>query len=173
MTYKTPLILVTAIVTAFSLQRFKPGQVLSQAIEITPAPLSGATGTLSVPTPTPSPAPTVTPRPTRIPTPTPKPQPQYTSQQVYEFTNQFGGQYGVDPNVLRHIALCESGFRPGAKNYIYAGLFQFDAATWKTFRKKMGQDPDPDLRYNAREAIATAAYAISQGYKHLWPNCQP
>lgn len=164
MTYKTPLILVTAAVTVFSLQRLKPGQVLSETIEITPT---------VTPSPTITPTNTPTPKPTRVPTPTPKPQPQFTSQQIYEFTNQFGGQYGVDPNVLRYVALCESGFKPGAKNNIYRGLFQFDAATWKTFRRKMNADPDPDLRLNAKEAVATAAYTISQGYLRLWPNCRP
>lgn len=166
MTYKTPLILVTVVVTAFSLQRLKPGQVLSETVSIP------VTVTVTV-TPSPSPTYTPTPKPTRIPTPTPVPQPKFTSEQIYSFTESYGHQYGVDPNVLRHIALCESGFKPTAKNYIYAGLFQFDAATWKTFRRKMGADPDPDLRSNAKEAVATAAYTISQGYKHLWPNCQP
>ena len=114
-TYKTPLILVTAAVTVFGFQNFKSGQVLSQTIEITPAPFSGATVTLSVPTNTPTP--TVTPRPTRIPTPTVKPQPEFSSEQIYGFTETYGHQYGVDPNVIRHIALCESTFKSGAKNY--------------------------------------------------------
>jgi len=79
----------------------------------------------------------------------------------------------VDPNVIRHVALCESGFKPGARNYIYAGLFQYDVATWKTFRKKMGENSDTDLRYNAKEAVKTAAFTLSLGYSRLWPNCYP
>jgi len=128
--------------------------------------------------------PTITPSPTLTPTPTPKPrpspkategaaQPKFTSEQIYGFTERFGGQYAVDPNVLRHIALCESTFKPEARNYIYAGLFQFDTRTWKIYRNKIGEDPDPDLRYNAEEAVQTAAYAISLGQLRLWPNCQP
>jgi soluble lytic murein transglycosylase-like protein len=116
---------------------------------------------------------TPTPKPTLIPSPTSVPQPKVNSQQIYEFTNRFGGQYGVDPNVLRHVALCESGFRPDAKNNIYAGLYQFDSRTWKTYREKMGEDTDPDLRFNGEEAVQTAAYAISLGKLHLWPNCKP
>jgi len=165
-TYKTPLIIATAVATVFGLQQFKPGRVLSETVEISPTAAPS-------PTITPSPSPTVTPKPTKIPTPTPKPQPAYTSQQIYEFTNEFGGRYGVDPNVIRHITLCESTFKPAAKNYIYAGLFQFDTRTWQTYRRLMGENPDPDLRYNAREAIKTGAFAISKSGTRLWPNCKP
>ena len=85
------------------------------------APTATAVPTIiptATPTPTPLPTPTPKPKPTPTikPTPTPKPQPKYTSEQIYGFTERFGGQYGVDPNVLRHVALCESGFRPEARN---------------------------------------------------------
>jgi len=132
---------------------------------------------LPIPSPTPKPSatpkPTLKPKPTVKPTSTPKPQPKYTAEEIYNFTNSFGGQYGVDANVLRYVAICESGFKPEAKNYIYGGLYQFDAATWKTFRKKMGENTDPDLRYDARSAVQTAAFTISLGYTKLWPNCYP
>lgn len=173
MTYKTPLILVTAVITYFGLNHFQPGQVLSEKVEIVstvtaPAVASGEGRAVTV-----TPSSTPTPRPTRIPTPTPKPQPQFTSQQIYEFTNEFGGRYGVDPNILRHISLCESTFKPNAKNYIYAGLFQFDTRTWQTYRRLMNENPDPDLRFNAKEAVKTAAFTISRVGTHLWPNCKP
>jgi soluble lytic murein transglycosylase-like protein len=88
-------------------------------------------------------------------------------------TNRFAGIYGVDANVIRHIAICESGFNPIAHNYIYAGLFQFSPDTWKAFRKKMGQKTDIDLRYNAEEAVKTTAYILSlKGYQN-WPECYP
>lgn len=129
------------------------------------------------PFPTPSPEPTSSPKPTIKPTikptPTPIPQPQFTQSQIYEFTNRFAGQYGVDPNVIRHIAQCESGFNPNAKYLNYVGLFQFDAATWKNLRAKMGEDENADLRANAEEAVQTAAYAISKGSRGIWPNCNP
>ena len=143
------------------------GQVLSK---------TAPTATLTI---APTNTPTATPTPARIATPsvagrpTPKSQPKFTSEQIYNFTNQYGGQYGVDPNIIRHIALCESGFNPQAKNHIYAGLVQFDTQTWITFRKRMGKDPDPDLRYNAQAEVQTLAYMLSKGYSRLWPNCYP
>lgn len=129
------------------------------------------------PTPTISPESTATPSPTPKPTPkktpTPIPQPQFSQKQIYEFTNRFAGQYGVDPNVIRHIAQCESGFNPNARYLKYVGLFQFDPTTWKNLRTKMGEDVNPDLRANAEEAVQTAAFAVSLGSRGIWPNCNP
>jgi len=170
MTYKTPLIVAVIAGAVLGRNLFGHGQVLSWVIEGTPTPIPTMTPT---PTPTPMPTPTVTPRPTRVPTPTPVPQPQFTSQQIYEFTNQYAGQYGISPDILRYIAVCESGFNPSARYHIYAGLYQFDAATWKRFRALMGEDPHPDLRYNAQAAVKTAAYLLSQNRAYLWPNCVP
>jgi len=85
----------------------------------------------------------------------------------------FAGQYDVDPDVLRHIAICESGFNPLAKNGPYIGLFQFGAATWSSNRKLIGEDPNPDLRYSAEESIQTAAYMIATKGRQFWPNCSP
>ena len=124
-------------------------------------------------TPSPIPSPTLTPTPKPKPTPTPVPQPQFTSQQINEFIDRFASQYGVSPYVLRYIALCESGFHPAAKNYIYAGLYQFGPITWKNLRVKIGEDADINLRYNAEEAVQTAAYAISIGDSAIWPHCYP
>lgn len=140
----------------------------------TPTPIVTIIPTIS-PSPLPSPPPTIkpTPKPTVKPTPSPVPQPTFTSEQIYEFTNRYAGQYGVDPNVIRAIAICESGFKPNAKYIKYVGLFQFDVATWKSLRAKMGEDVNPDLRANAEEAVKTAAYAISIGKRYLWPNCNP
>lgn len=125
------------------------------------------------PTPTPTITPTPTPKPTPTKTPTPVPQPTISSQQIYELINRFAGQYGVSSDVMRHIALCESGFNPTASNVGYAGLYQFGTITWKNLRKEFGEEIDPDLRFNAEEAIQTAAYAISKGKIGLWPNCYP
>ena len=87
--------------------------------------------------------------------------------------DRFAVQYSVSPNVIRYIALCESDFDPLAENLSYAGLFQFGPATWKNIRVKMGEDINIDLRLNAEESVQTAAYAISVGYKEIWPNCYP
>lgn len=133
-----------------------------------------ATPTTSISaSPTASPTATPTKKPTPTPTPTPKPQPKFTSEQVYHFTDRYGILYAVDPNVLRHIAICESGFDPSAHHLWYAGLFQFDSRTWEVYRSKMGWDPDPDIRYNAEEAVKTAAYVLSLGKTQLWPVCYP
>jgi hypothetical protein len=149
-------------------------KVLSVKIENSP------TGTPTItltPTPLQTPTPTITaspsPKPTIKPTPTPVPQPVFTSQQIYEFIERFSGQYAVDNDVIRYIAICESGFKQFATNGKYSGLFQFDSTTWKNIRKKMGEDPSPDLRLNAEEAVQTASFVVSIGRSGMWPNCMP
>ena len=72
-------------------------------------PLLETTGGTATKKPTPTPSPTATPVPTPI----------ATSQEVNGFIDRFSAQYGVDPNVLRHTAQCESGFNPGATNESY------------------------------------------------------
>ena len=129
------------------------------------------------PTPSPSPTPTTTTSPTPKPlpakTPTTAPQPKYSSEEINGFIERFASQYGVSSDVLRYIALCESGFNPSSSHLGYAGLFQFGATTWKNLRQEFGEDVNPDLRFNAEEAIQTAAYAISVGKRGIWPNCYP
>lgn len=137
----------------------------SPAIYPTPQPTI-----TQVPTPTTyhlPPATIVIPAPTRIPVP------RYSPQEVYDMYNRFGVQYGANPDVLRHIAQCESGFDSSATNYIYAGLYQFDSRTWGSYRNKMGKNSHPDLRFNPEAAIETAAYVLSLGKGHIWPNCMP
>lgn len=149
---------------------FKPfcpkSQVLGQIETPTPTPSLEST-----PSPTPDPTPTPTAKATSVPTPTIKPQPVFTSQQINEFIDRFAAQYGADPNLLRHIALCESGFNPSAYNAGYAGLYQFGKITWRNVRGKMGEDQDSDLRYNAEEAVQTAAYNLHINNAGIWPNC--
>ncbi len=141
----------------------------------TPKPTSAPT-----PSPRPSPKPTAIPTrvPTKIPTPTatptsPSPQPVATQQQVNAYIDSYAGQYGVDANVLRYIGRCESGLRPNAVNKIYGGIYQFSASTWSAWRNRMGEDPNPDLRFNGEEAVQTAAYVLSKGQGKIWPNCMP
>jgi len=121
-----------------------------------------------IPTPTPSPTPVPTKTPTPIPTPSP-----VSSEEVNGFIERFAGQYGVDPNVVRHLAICESGFRSNAVNGTYVGLFQFGPITWKNIRTEIGENIDPALRYSAEESVQTAAYALSKGKEKIWPNCIP
>ena len=137
----------------------------SPTLTASPSPLPSPTATAGQASPKPS----VTPKPTQ----TPIPQPTFTPAEINAFIERFASQYGVDPNVLRHIAVCESGFNPLASNLGYAGLYQFGPTTWKNYRLAIGEDPNAELRFNAEEAVQTAAYAISQGKFHLWPNCSP
>ena len=127
----------------------------------------------STPKSTPTPKPTATSTPTPVPTPTPMPQPSFTEEQINGFIERFSSQYSIDPNELRHIALCESGLNPFAYNSGYAGLFQFGSTTWRGYRNGLNEDPNPELRFNAEEAVQTASYALSLGKRHIWPNCVP
>jgi Soluble lytic murein transglycosylase and related regulatory proteins (some contain LysM/invasin domains) len=97
----------------------------------------------------------------------------YTSAEINDFIDRFAGQYGVDPNVLRRVATCESGFNPMATNGTYAGLYQFSASTWASYRNQIGENSSADLRYDAEESVQTAAYVISVGKGFIWPNCMP
>lgn len=155
--------------------RLEP-KVLAEKVEITPTPTSTPTETTS-PSTTPESTESPTLKPTQIPkapeTPSPVPQPTFTPSEINSFIERFSGQYGVDPNVLRHIALCESGLNPISVNGPYAGLFQFSSNTWSNYRKKMGEDEIPDLRLNAEEAVQTAAYVLSLRNTYVWPNCTP
>jgi len=125
--------------------------------------------------PTPTPRPTLTPQPTKIPRPTPTPFPvkTYTPQEIHGFIERYASQYNLDVNVLRHVAVCESGFNPLAVNGPYIGLYQFGPTAWKNNRAIMGEDSELNLRYDAEESVQTAAYLISIGRSNIWPNCFP
>lgn len=179
MTYRTPVIAATIILTVSVLTRFvdnplKPAVLAGNTEAPTPAVTAAPSPTATpAPSPTPTLTPTPKPKPTIKPTPTPKPQPEFTSEQIYNMINKYSGEKGVDPNVIRRLAICESGFNPKARNYIYGGLFQYAPATWKSYRKMMGADPDPDLMFNAEEAIKMTVFIVAQGKLYHWPNCQP
>lgn len=119
--------------------------------------------------------PSITPIPTKkaLPTIIIIPQPKIMPEEIHRLMERFSGQYGIDVNILRHVAVCESGFNPAALNGKYAGLYQFDKNTWIKARRLMGEDENPNLRLNAEESIQTAAYLLSLGKKYLWPNCYP
>jgi soluble lytic murein transglycosylase-like protein len=127
------------------------------------------------PTNTPTPSSTPTPIPTNTPilTPTQIPQNSYSQEEIHKFIERYSVQYNVDPNILRYIATCESGFNSIATNNSYAGLYQFSPITWSNLRKDMGENENIDLRYNAEESAQSAAYALSIGRGSIWPNCIP
>ena len=152
--------------------RFNPTPTLSPLPSLSPTPTPSPSPT---PTPSPTPSPSPTPVPSLIPTPTPTPSPQveYQSEEIHGFVEKFSNQYGLDPNKLRHIAICESTFNPLAKNLNYQGLFQFSPNTWIHYRNLLNKDPNPDLRLDAFASVETAAYVMSLNQTYIWPNCFP
>jgi hypothetical protein len=85
--------------------------------------------------------------------------------------DKYGLIYGISKEKLKNIAICESGLNPKAINVFYGGLFQFSPSTWSSNRKLMGEDTDTDLRFNAEEAIKTAAFKMSRDGFGAWPHC--
>jgi len=139
----------------------------------TPTPTVTATPTpTETPTPTPKPAntptPTVSPTPSLTPTPT---LPPASSGQLDEWFTKYSNQYSIDRQKLWNVAVCESNLRPNARNGDYGGLYQFSSNTWKSTRRSMNMDPNPELRFNPEEAIKTAAFKISTAGFSPWPNC--
>jgi hypothetical protein len=165
-------ILILSIEGFYFLRPEAKSNVLSENIEVsTPTPTPTPMET-STPTPMPTKTPKPTPLPTKTPTPVPTPSPASPAE-INGLIDRFAGQYSIDPNVLRHMALCESGFNSSAVNGPYVGLFQFNTTTWKNIRKEMNEDTEVNLRFSAEESVQTAAYAFSKGKTGIWPNCNP
>lgn len=97
--------------------------------------------------------------------------PQPSPQTIDSYFEKYSKDYQVEESLLRKIAVCESGYNTSAENGVYGGMFQFTSLTWISTRQSMGENIDPDLRYNAEEAIKTAAYKISQNGIGSWKNC--
>lgn len=152
-----------------------PIETVTPTLTITASPKPTLTITM---TPTATMTPTLLPSVTNTQTPTVTPSvpvPQVTVPANLEplFT-QYSNQYGVDVNLLKKIAKCESNFNNNASGAggAYVGMFQFAAGSWQTVRKQMGADPNPNLRYGANESIETAAFALAHGRASMWPNCR-
>lgn len=179
------ILLITSLSSGFFLgyfsmhfwgeEMFLKGEVLPEYYVASDGSLTHDASAVMTPSPTPSPTPELTETPSSTPSPTPSPvlQPVFSLEEIHGFIERFSGQYGVDPNVMRHLAVCESGFDPSAVSLSYVGLFQFGPNTWIKYRKMMGEDTDIDLRANAEEAVQTASYAYSLGHERIWPNCAP
>lgn len=128
-----------------------------------------------------TPTPSLTPKPTYIPTRVPSPIPTSTtipasptlipSNQFESYFDEFSAHYNVNKELLKKIALCESGLNPGSVNGEYGGMYQFTIETWRATRNQMGADANPDLRFDASESIKTAAYKISNKGENAWVNC--
>lgn len=129
-------------------------------------------------TPTPTYTPTPTPTPTNTPTPTPTPTPTVyipppAPGELDNYFKRYSGEFSADENLMRKIAACESGYNVSSHNttFDYAGMYQFSRDTWINTRTNMGADSNPDLRFNAEEAIKTAAFKISRGGQGAWSSC--
>jgi hypothetical protein len=150
------------------------GEVLSAKAPLETSDGSAIILDFNTPTPTftPTPSPTPSPKPTPTPSPSPTPTPiPVTSGQLDTWFTQYANHYSVDRSLLWRIAVCESGLKPGATNWIYGGMFQFSPNTWIANRKTMGLDTNPDLRFHPEESIKTAAFLLSTRGPGAWPSC--
>lgn len=164
---------IVSLVSALGVSKAeRRAELISPVVTITPTATLTSLPTVE-PTPTASPTAKVAPKRVVV-TATPKPTPTTEPKEnVNKLVDKYSAEYGLDVNVVRHLGICESGFRSNATNGKYVGLFQYDAQTWKTIRAEMNLDTDPNLRYSAEEAIRTTTYALSKGKRKLWPNCVP
>lgn len=144
----------------------RQNDVFSPIPDQTHANVLGITPTIT-PLATPNPTPTSTPAP-KIPKPTPIIIVPTSLEILFTKYNQ---DYAIDKGFLVQIAYCESRFDPSANNGKYAGLFQFSETLWTQTRSLMGQSQDLSLRFDAEEAIKTAAFMLSQNHPEIWPNC--
>ena len=115
-----------------------------------------------------TPVPSATPRPTVTVIPTPN---KISAGDLEAFFSKYADKESVDRELLKKIAVCESGFNQAARNGIYGGLFQFSENSWQNLRRMMNLNPDPELRYSAEEAVRTAAYKLAINGREAWPNC--
>ena len=159
-----------AVVSFFAVGSFATSLVPSNTKLqiISPLPKTSPSPT-PLPTATPTPLPTATPTP--IPTVTPTPTPIITSADLETYFGKYSSQNNVDKELLKRIALCESGFNSNASYLDYKGMFQFSSESWSITRQIMGEDINPDLRNNPEEAIKTAAYKLAHTGATAWPTC--
>lgn len=98
-------------------------------------------------------------------------QPTPTPEQFDTMFAAYAAYYRVDEGLLRSLAYCESRYIPTATNGRHAGLYQFNPGTWQATRKRMGLDPDVNLRFDAEESIKTAAFKLANSGSGAWVVC--
>jgi soluble lytic murein transglycosylase-like protein len=166
-----PLIVLASTVSVFA--RTKTNVKTERnlvARAVSPTPFRPSATPSPLPTSTPTPQPTAV--PTAIPTAAPTVIPTSIPATSYEeHFDRYSGEYKVDKELLKKIANCESHTNPGSVNGDYGGMFQFASSTWTSTRASMGLDTNIDLRFNAEEAIKTAAFKIGNGGAGAWANC--
>ncbi len=173
------LLLSTSALSVFMLTLFphptisvpSSGNILGaekSSLNLTPSP------TLDYIVITETPIPTNTPRPTSTPTPTPSPRPTaipISAGDLEDLFKRYAEKEGIDVNIMKKIANCESHFHTGSVNGDYAGMFQFASQTWINTRQDMGENTDVSLRFNGEESIKTAAFKIRRQGTSPWSNC--
>lgn len=97
--------------------------------------------------------------------------PAVSHEELINMIDKYATIYGAKKELMIPIMRCESGFNTNAINGPFAGLFQFISSTWISNRKAMGLDPNPSLRFNAEEAIKTAAFKMGRDGYGAWPAC--
>lgn len=146
----------------------------TEDLDPTPSPSASPTPVASPtasPSPTPTPSPKATPTPSPLPTLLPTPTPTAAADLEALFT-KYADEKSVNRELLKKIAVCESNLNPNALSpHGYGGLYQFAESSWRSTRTAMNLDPNPTLRFNAEEAIKTAAFKIATNGPGAWPNC--
>lgn len=120
------------------------------------------------PTDTPTPIPTNTPL---IQTASIEIKTSQAPEEIKLFIEKYAAEYGVNRDMMLIIARCESNFCPEDVNGPFGGIYQFLSSTWISNRNFMGLDPNPDLRFEAEEAVRTAAFKMSRDGYGAWPDC--
>jgi len=84
---------------------------------------------------------------------------------IWEASNE----YGVDYELMKKIAFCESSYNPKAQSTISTagGTFQFINATWKSTLKAMGEDVNQS-KYDGKLNARAAAFKIAHGGLNAW-----
>ncbi|RJQ38510.1 hypothetical protein C4559_01835 [Candidatus Microgenomates bacterium] len=165
--------LVLVLIIYIPIRILSPKKTTKPQVKATKVSIITLTPTITLtltPTPTATPTPTLTPAPTATPSPTFTPTPLPPSG-LDELFTKFASEYSIDKELLKRIANCESSLNPSAGTNKYAGLFQFAEPIWTQTRNLMGQNPDINLRFDAQEAIRTAAFMLSQNHLGIWPVC--
>ncbi|KKS98125.1 MAG: Protein containing Lytic transglycosylase-like, catalytic-like protein [Candidatus Gottesmanbacteria bacterium GW2011_GWA2_43_14] len=162
-------LVLLSVIPAITFKIQNSGQKNIRIISPTPSPLTAPILPVEYSVITETPVPTNTPRPTATPTPTPLP--KITSGDLENYFTRYADKESVNRELLKKIAACESSFNPQARNGIYGGMFQFSENSWKNLRLLMNLNTDPELRFNAEEAIKTAAYKLAINGRVAWPNC--
>jgi len=165
------MVVFTGMVLTLMVNSIRSNQTtktLDLSIKITPIVSHPPTLDYIVITETPIPTPTRL--PTKTPTKTPIPI-HIDSSNIEYLMEKYANKESINREFLKKIANCESRFNPSARNGDYGGMYQFSPSSWTSARKSMNLDTNPDLRFNAEEAIKTAAFKIARGHDGIWPNC--